>query len=259
VTATVRCRAMTAIVGDRRGRRRSKRTPPPRSALLHAVPLPGTPHHRAVSAPARSCPELDAQIKATDDPSGAVKAAGPAGHPEMSARQIARGSTARRRGHVRRLATPANIHGYVSPPFDHPCTAWPAKRRAPQESPRHVRRDGQAQRSSKATRYRRHRARASGHHPVTVTDSRSRTTPPNLPAQYPTTKSAEVERTDGSCGPRDTWRRSRCCLCQFRVLVGADCSLPTVWKSSRRSQSLKPSGEVCEIVDRAPRPCAPTR
>lgn len=72
-------------------------------------------------------------------------------------------------------ATPANFHGYPSPPFRPPVPAWPA-------SAAHLMRfremfNEMVQRNEARKRTAATHARAAGHHRVTVTDSRSRSAP----------------------------------------------------------------------------------
>jgi hypothetical protein len=71
-------------------------------------------------------PKLDAQIKATEDKSERSKLRAQRDILKWRLDKLLAVARLEAEDMCADCATPANMHGYVSPPFDHPCPAWPA-------------------------------------------------------------------------------------------------------------------------------------
>jgi len=73
-------------------------------------------------------PDLEMQIKATDDRAERSKLRAEHDSKKWRLDKLLAVPRLETEGMCADCATPANKHGYVSPPFDHPCPAWPGQR-----------------------------------------------------------------------------------------------------------------------------------
>jgi len=160
---------------------------------------------------------------------------------------------------VRRLtATPANMHGYVQPAVHHPCTAWPAKRRAPQESPRPC--------STKMVSTTKlgsdERYRATEAEPLAIIPSRLPIAEvvqrlQDYQRNTPTPKSAEVEANRWELwATRQPWS-GRAVFGQFRVSSARTAASNCLEVFDRREPEPQNPRRVCEIFRSSPRPSLP--